>query len=179
MRIVGGRWAGRDLTSPGGRVRPTAEAVRDEALRWVADAVPGARVLDLFAGTGALGLEAMSRGATSVDFVESQGAALHALKANVARFRLKPRSRIFKKDAFRFLERVEAGAYDVAFVDPPYTSSMARRVVEAWSEVPFAAVLLVETSSDASLPAGGEHRRLGDTTLTRYRARGGSPRTSG
>jgi 16S rRNA (guanine966-N2)-methyltransferase len=172
LRILKGRWAGRDLVSPGGRVRPTSEAVRDAALSWVADRLPGARVLDLFAGTGALGLEAVSRGAKTADFVESHGAALHALKANVAAFRLRKRCRIFKKDVFRFLEGVEPGAYEVALADPPYTSSMARRVVERWTEVRFADLLLVETSLDAELPPGGERRVIGETALTMYRVGG-------
>jgi 16S rRNA (guanine966-N2)-methyltransferase len=171
VRILKGRWAGRDLVSPGGRVRPTSEAVRDAALEWLGVELPGARVLDLFAGTGALGLEAVSRGAKTADFVESQGAALHALKANVATFRVRKRCRIFKKDVFHFLQRVEPGAYDVALADPPYTSSMARRVVELWQETPFARVLLVETARDAELPPGGEVRVVGETALTRY----GSP----
>lgn len=170
MRILRGRWAGRDLVSPGGRVRPTAEVVRDTALNWVSDVLPDARVLDLFAGTGALGLEALSRGAARADFVESQGAALHALKANVAAFRLRKRCRIFKKDVFHFLQRVEVGGYELAFADPPYTSSMARRVVERWQEAPFTTLLLVETARDADLPGGGEVRVVDETALTLYRS---------
>lgn len=170
MRILRGRWAGRDLVSPGGRVRPTAEVVRDTALTWVSDVLPDARVLDLFAGTGALGLEALSRGAARADFVESQGAALHALKANVAAFRLRKRCRIFKKDVFHFLQRAEVGAYELAFADPPYTSSMARRVVERWQEAPFATLLLVETPRDADLPGGGDVRVVDETALTLYRS---------
>jgi len=85
MRIVSGKWAGRDLVSPGQSIRPTAEAVRDRWLEILSDSLEGARVLDLFAGSGALGLEALSRGAASVDFVENGSASLHALKANVAR----------------------------------------------------------------------------------------------
>ena len=117
MRIVGGRWAGRDLVSPGGGVRPTAEAVRDRWLTLLKGELQGARVLDLFAGTGALGLEAMSRGASRVDFVENGPASLHALKANVAALRLRKKSRIFKRDAIPFVEDLDAGAYDVAFAD--------------------------------------------------------------
>jgi len=170
MRIVGGRWAGRDLVSPGGRVRPTAEAVRDAAASLVAAEVRGARVLDLFAGTGALGLEALSRGADRADFVERDPAALHALKANVAAFRLAKRTRIFKKDVFRFLEGCEREAYDVAFADPPYTSSLAARVVESWRDRPFARILVVETAQDTLLPTGGWTRTVEGTALTRYEA---------
>src|SRR5687768_12883932 len=104
MRIIGGRWAGRHLTSPSGRVRPTAEVLREEMMRLVADELPKARVLDLFAGTGAIGLEAMSRGARYADFVENGPSAIHALKANVAALRVKDKVRIFDKDAIPFVE---------------------------------------------------------------------------
>ena len=87
----------------------------------------------------------------------------------MAAFRLRKRCRIFKKDVFQFLRGVEPGAYGVAFADPPYTSSMARRVVERWQEVRFAEVLLVETARNPELPPGGETRVIGETTLTLYR----------
>ena len=111
MRIVGGKWADRDLVSPGGRIRPTAETVRDRWLTLLAGSLDGARVLDLFAGSGALGLEAMSRGAARVDFVENGSASLHSLKANVAAFRVSKKTRIFKRDAIPFVEALEEGAY--------------------------------------------------------------------
>lgn len=152
MRIVSGRWAGRDLQSPGGRVRPTAEAVRAAWLDRLEGHLDGARVLDLFAGTGALGLEAMSRGAASCDFVEDGNGALHALKANVARFRLKKSTRVFRRDARLFVARLEEGAYDLCLADPPYTSALARSLVERWMNCRFAAILAVENAMDAPLP---------------------------
>src|SRR5262249_31184430 len=90
MRIVGGKYKGRDLTSPNDfRVRPTAEHVRGALLDALEAELKDARILDLFAGTGALGLEALSRGAKSADFVETRPASLHALKANVIALRMK------------------------------------------------------------------------------------------
>lgn len=124
--------------------------------------------MDLFAGTGALGLEALSRGAKTADFVENGAASLHALKANVAAFRLKKRSRIFRVDAIPFVERLEAGAYDIAFADPPYGSRKADRVIRYWLEVPFARVLGVEHGHDHVLPSGGRRHDFGDTRLTFY-----------
>ena len=106
MRIVGGRWAGKDLLSPGGRVRPTREEIRADLFDRLGEEVRGLRVLDLYAGTGALGLESLSRGAKNVDFVENGAPALHALKGNVAKFRVKNWTRIFKKDVFVFLDGV-------------------------------------------------------------------------
>ena len=171
MRIVGGKWAGRELTSPGGRVRPTAETVRVEAMRLAGD-LAGARVADLYAGTGALGLEAMSRGARRVDFVEGNPEALHALKANIAKFHARDRTRIFKRDVLSFLPGIEQPGYDVAFADPPYQSKQALRVAEAWLAKPFSRILLVEHAATLELPKGGRAYRFDDTTLTVYRDRG-------
>ena len=172
MRIVAGRWAGRLLTSPSGRVRPTSEELRDRTMELLAKDLPGARVLDLFAGTGALGLEALSRGAKYADFVENHPSALHSLKANVAALRTRDIARIYKKDAVPFMEALEAERYDIALVDPPYDSSLADRVVRRWLEVPFARVLLVEHAADATLPARGKRYPAGDACLTVLRAPG-------
>src|SRR5215470_17234031 len=132
MRIVAGRFAGRTLTSPDARVRPTAEHVRAALLDLLGDDVENARVLDLFAGTGALGLEAISRGARSADFVEFRPGSLHALKANIAALRLRERTRVFKRDALPFAGALAAGTYDLAFADPPYESKMLDRLIETW-----------------------------------------------
>ena len=174
MRIVGGRWAGRDLTSPpDARVRPTSEGVRAALLDLLGDEVRGARILDLFAGTGALGLEALSRGATRADFVETRPSSLHALRANVAALHVRQRTRIFKRDAIPFAAALGAGDYDIAFADPPYGSRMADRVIESWLERAFARVLAVEHQIGQVLPPapGGVRRhRFGDTEVTVYRA---------
>src|SRR5687768_12785434 len=170
MRIVGGKHAGRDLTSPNDfRVRPTAEHVRAAILDLVAADVPGARVLDLFAGTGALGLEAFSRGARSVDFVETRPASLHALKANVVALRAREKTRIFKRDALPFAAALGAGAYDLAFVDPPYGSRMLDRVIEGWQERGFARVLVAEHARTHELPPGGRRWGFEETAVTIYR----------
>ena len=170
MRILAGRWAGRHLTSPSGRVRPTSEALRDRAMYLLEGDLKGARVLDLFAGTGALGLEALSRGAASADLVENHPSALHALKANVAALRARERTRVFKRDAVPFLEALEPEAYDVALADPPYGSALAERVARRWLQVPFARVLLIEHAADRALPAGGTRHETEDAALTVYRA---------
>ncbi|HEX2203129.1 MAG TPA: RsmD family RNA methyltransferase [Longimicrobium sp.] len=172
MRIVAGKWAGRHLTSPPDRrVRPTAEHVRDAWLRLLEPSLAGARVLDLFAGTGALGLEAMSRGAKFADFVETRPASLHALKANVAALHVRERTRIFKKDALPFAAALPAGAYDLAFADPPYASRMLDRLIETWLATPFAAILAVEHAHDHEIPPGGKRHLFDDTAVTIYRAK--------
>ncbi len=170
MRIVGGKFAGRDLTSPNDfRVRPTAEHVRAAWLDALAGDLPSARVLDLFAGTGALGLEALSRGAVSCDFVETRPASLHALRANVAALRVRERTRIFKRDALPFAAALTEGAYELAFVDPPYESRMLDRVIETWAATGFARVLSVEHARTHELPSGGVRRVFDETAVTIYR----------
>lgn len=166
MRITGGVWANRALVSPGGRVRPTAEDVREAAMALVGADLADTRVLDLFAGTGALGLEALSRGARSCDFVENGPAALHALKANVAAFRLKERTRVFVRDAIPFATQLGAGAYDLAFADPPYGSRKLDRIVEHWAAQPFSRILVLEHAPDHPLPLPGVQRRVRDTVIT-------------
>jgi len=164
VRIVGGKWAGKDLVSPGGRVRPTSEDVRDRWIGMLETDLEGARILDLFSGSGALGLEALSRGAATVDFVENGPSSLHALKANVAKFPLKRRARIFKKDAIPFSERLPADAYDITLADPPYGSRKLDRIVRRWLEVPFSRILCVEHARDHRLPGKGKRFDLGGET---------------
>ena len=170
MRVVAGRFAGRDLASPNDfRVRPTAEHVRAALLDALAADLPGARVLDLFAGTGALGIEAISRGAGTADFVEFRPASLHALKANLAALKLRERTRVFKKDAMPFMAKLDQGAYDIAFADPPYNSRLLERVLDSWRERRFSRILAVEHSVELQLPPGSHRKRFDDTAITIYR----------
>jgi len=171
VRILRGKWSGRHLTSPADRrVRPTSEHVRDVWLTLLEPVLEGARVLDLFAGTGALALEALSRGAKYADFVETRPASLHALKANIAALHVREKTRIFKKDALVFATALEAGAYAVAFADPPYQSRQLDRLIEIWRETPFAGVLAVEHAHDHDLPVRGERHVFDDTAITLLRA---------
>lgn len=170
MRIIEGAWAGRGLVSPGPKIRPTTEEVRGRWLDLLAESIEGARVLDLFAGSGALGLEALSRGASTVDFVENGAASLHSLKANVAALRVTKRSRIFKRDAIPFVEALQEGAYDIAFADPPYGSRKLDRVVNRWQEVPFATILGVEHQRDHRLEGSAKRYDFpGNTRVTLFR----------
>lgn len=168
MRIVAGKWAGRSLVSPSGRVRPTAEALRVEMMNMLGDELRGARLLDLFAGTGALGLEALSRGARYCDFIENGPSAIHSLKANVAAMRAGTRTRIFVRDAIPFVERLSAGAYDIAFADPPYGSRKIDRVLSYWRAVPFCRILAIEHAPDHALPGRRRSHRIGDSMVSIY-----------
>lgn len=170
MRILEGRWAGRHLTSPADRrVRPTAEAVRASWVEALEADFQGGRVVDLFAGTGALGLEALSRGARYADFVETRPASLHALKANLAALRVRDRTRLFRKDALGFAHVLEAGSYAVAFADPPYDSRMLDRLIDIWMENRFAGVLSVEHALAHELPPADHRIRFEETVVSIYR----------
>ena len=129
----------------------------------------GARVLDLFAGSGALGLEALSRGAERADFVEVSARSLAALRANIASLGAGDRATVHRGDALRFASALGAGAYDVAFADPPYGHGLAAEIAAAWLRTPFAAVLGIEHSTRDDMPAGGDGRRYGDTVISFYR----------
>jgi len=177
MRIVGGKWAGQSLVSPGPRVRPTQEEVRAAWISGLEDDLGDARVLELFAGTGALGLEALSRGAASADFVENGAPALHALKANLAKLRVKKRTRLFKKDAFLFLQTLDlqtldAPMYDLVLADPPYTSRCGERLATLWLDRPFSRILSIEHAAERNLPGGGIRKVFGDSAVTTYRVQG-------
>ncbi len=170
MRIVSGRWRGRVIKAPtDSRVRPTADRVREAWMSIVQHDLPGARVLDLFAGSGALGLEALSRGAEHADFVELGRRSLAALGANIKALGAEELSTVHRGDAVRFVARLEVDAYDIAFADPPYGLGMALSVAERWREVPFAALLAIEHSVREDIP-GDDRRVYGDTAITIMRA---------
>lgn len=134
--------------------------------------IPDARVLDLFAGSGALGLETLSRGARHATFVERAAAALKALKANVRKLEAEARTTIVRTDAVGFAEKLEPGAYDVVVADPPYDSGEAAALAALFLRRPFAGSLWIEHRVTDALPEapGSDTRRYGDTLLTRYEA---------
>jgi 16S rRNA (guanine966-N2)-methyltransferase len=167
MRIVAGRWRGRTIAAPTGRqVRPTADRVREAWMSIVGPLLPDARVLDLFAGSGALGIEAVSRGAAVADLVETAPASLRAIQSNIESLGAGDAVRIHRKDALRFVEGLEVGAYDVAFADPPYDLGLATALAERWLAVPFAGVLGIEHRRGEQLPGDGDRRQYGQTAIT-------------
>ena len=131
----------------------------------VAAWLPGATVLDLFAGSGALGLEALSRGALRADFIETGRASLEALRANIAALGFDSVTTVYRADAERFAGALGPNAYDIAFADPPYSIDYATRLVTLFRRSPFARILSVEHPADLEL-AGDDTRRYGDTAIT-------------
>jgi 16S rRNA (guanine966-N2)-methyltransferase len=169
VRIVSGRWRGRKIVAPrDDRVRPTGDRVREAWLSIVNPYLPDANVLDLFAGSGALGLEALSRGAHHVDFVELAPASLAAIRANAASLGAGEAAIVHRADALDFVRPLSAGAYDVAFADPPYDLGLATQLAELWLAVPFATLLGIEHRVNEMLPGNGDVRRYGGTAITLY-----------
>lgn len=171
MRIVAGKWRGRIIDAPhGDQVRPTGDRVRESWMSIVHAKLPDAKVLDLCAGSGALGLEALSRGAATCDFVEKSVKAAAVIESNLARLGGHDGARILGDDAVAFVRKLPAFAYDVAFADPPYGTTTAMHLVDQWLDVPFAAVLGVEHAASVVMPAPGRTRKYGSTALTFFRA---------
>ena len=166
IRVIAGEFKGRRLKTPAtGKVRPTADRVREAWFSILQQTIPGARVLDLFAGSGALGFEALSRGAVAVDFVETHRASLAVLKENSETLNVEDRVTIHRVDAQRFARRLPPTSYDVAFADPPYATDDAAQLVELFRVTPFARVFSVEHAADRPI-VGDETRRYGDTAIT-------------
>jgi len=134
----------------------------------VADFLPDARVLDLFAGSGALGLEALSRGARHAVFVEQAAPALAVLRENLRALGAEGRSEVVRTDAVKYAQALSAGAFDLVFADPPYGQGFAEALADAFSRTPFAALLCIEHGRGDRLPElpGARTRRYGDTSLT-------------
>ena len=142
VRIIAGQWRGTRLPVPDRPgLRPTSDRVRETLFNWLQPVLPGARVLDLFAGSGALGLEAASRGAAHVQLVEADGALAQALAGAAARLDAQGRVALRRGDALAFLRDDSGEPWDIAFVDPPFAAGLwpavlellpARLAAEAW-----------------------------------------------
>ena len=126
MRIVAGSFKGRKLSSPGGtQTRPTSDRVREAVFSILGDLVVDAKVLDLYSGTGAMGLEALSRGAKYAVFVETHPSAIRCLNANIDACACRDRSRVVGRPVIKFLEKPSSmEGFDLVFADPPYRSDL-------------------------------------------------------
>ena len=185
MRIVGGAWRGLALAPVGtgdaaAALRPTSDRVRESLFNILAhgvadDPVPGARVLDLFAGTGALGLEALSRGALAATFVDSGRVAQDLIRANIARAKAGDRATLLGRDATR--PGPAPAAFDLVFLDPPYgralgAAALSAAVAGGW--LAPGALIVWETARPEPAPPfldEIDRRRWGGTTMGFYRLR--------
>lgn len=178
MRVITGSARGKKLKSlPGLDTRPTIDRVKEGLFNVIQFDIEGRRVLDLFAGSGQLGLECLSRGAASCDFVDSAPAAMKIIRDNVSACRLTDRARFHQKDFFAFLNGA-SGKYDLIFLDPPYASGNLERALEKIAEIDIVSgngIIVCESPAESVLPVlpGGYDRageyRYGKVKVTLYR----------
>ena len=184
MRIVGGRFRGRVLTAPKSQaVRPTADRLREALFNILGhaygDPINGARVLDLFAGTGALGLEAVSRGAAFALFVDDGAEARALLRSNIDALGVGGVTKVYRRDATRLGPLGPLAPFTLVFLDPPYGRGLAERALASAREggwLSANAVAVVEEATEATFmpPAGFdeiERRDYGDTQLVFLRSK--------
>jgi 16S rRNA (guanine966-N2)-methyltransferase len=191
MRVIGGHWRGRSLVAPRGRdTRPTSDRLRKSLFDILEHGLPAraehpplprdARVLDLFAGSGALGLEALSRGARRAVFIESAAPARAAVRRNTETLGCMERVQIWQRDATRLgaMPNSAGGPFDLVFLDPPYRQGLAAPALasaRASGWLAEGAVAVVECAADEALPVAEGfglvlERRYGDTRLAFYRS---------
>jgi len=190
MRIIGGQFRGKRLAAPGAvgggaaHLRPTADRVRESLFNLLAHGVyreppppEGCRVLDLFAGTGALGLEALSRGAERVVFVDDHAPSRALMRENVEALGVTGQTKIWRRDATR-LGPCRGAPFDLIFADPPYGGGLGGKALEAAHDggwIAPGATVVVELGSDDPLPQASwltlvDRRRYGDTQIAIFRA---------
>jgi 16S rRNA (guanine966-N2)-methyltransferase len=184
VRIIGGRWRGSRLPVPDlPGLRPTSDRARETLFNWLQPALPGARVLDLFAGSGALGLEALSRGAREALLVERDPRLAESLRATIERLHAGDEARPLRADALALLRAPLQGRFDIVFVDPPFDDGLWSAVLEAlppW--LSDDAWLYLESPADHPVEPGAGWRlhregRSRDARHALYRRSGGGAAT--
>ncbi|WP_299620290.1 16S rRNA (guanine(966)-N(2))-methyltransferase RsmD [uncultured Tateyamaria sp.] len=176
MRIIAGRWRGTRLATlgkgdPGAHLRPTPDRVRESLFSMLTHrgVLDGARVLDLFAGTGALGLEALSRGAAVATFVENGRTGQRLIAENIAKLNAKAKTKLLRSDATRLGANPDA-AYDLVFLDPPYGKGMGEQALAAVQEwlAPEATVIWEENAVMVAPPGyrALDQRKFGEAHVT-------------
>ncbi len=177
LRVTGGSFGGRRLKVPSRNARPTSDRVRESLFARLTD-LEGARVLDVFAGSGALGIEALSRGADSAIFLEQAAHCTEVLRDNLRSLGLESRTTVVRGDALRGIVRLgrEGRSFDLVLLDPPYQGDHAELALQVLVEarvVAEGAMVVVERSRRHALPlAAGlellDERRYGETLISRY-----------
>ncbi len=175
MRIIGGTFRGHRLRAPKGPTRPTTDRTREAIFNLLQSrlSLHDARVLDLFAGSGALGLEALSRGAASATFVEQGGAALGTIRQNAAALGVADRCTLHRADVLRFLTSEPSAHYDLVLADPPYALGEMERLPDLL--LPYVTpdgLLVLEHGGDVDFdahPALATSRAYGQTVVSLFR----------
>lgn len=179
MRIISGKYKGHSLVSfQADHIRPTTDRVKESQFNILQQSIDGARVLDLFAGTGNLGLEAISRGASEVIFVEKNRKSIEIIEKNIAKLKITEPYKIIQKDVILYLKTYEGAPFDIIFVDPPFTEKMAHDVMEVTAESKAFAphtILTIESGRreriEDKYPSIVRYdvREFGDKTLSFYK----------
>lgn len=184
VRIIGGRWRGTRLPVadlPG--LRPTSDRARETLFNWLQPVLPGARVLDLFAGSGALALEALSRGAREAVLVERDPAAAESLRGTIERLQAGDSASVIRADAIGWLQAPLFGRFDIVFLDPPFDAGAWHAVVPALTPwLADDAWLYLESPAEAGIEPGTGWRlhrenRTRDARHALYRRAGGAADT--
>ncbi len=177
MKITGGQWTGRNIQVPKG-VRPTTARSKEVLFGLMGDRIPDSLVIDLFCGSGALGLDALSRGADHVFFVDRSMRAIHAVRGNIEIMEVEEWCTVIPGDAFRVLKNLASQGYqaDVITADPPYDSELADRILQSVAESEIMVPggwLVVEHRSGEKISEGAcgnfslvKSRKLGDTMIS-------------
>jgi 16S rRNA (guanine966-N2)-methyltransferase len=135
MRIISGKYKGHHLIDfSASHIRPTTDRVKESLFNILSDRIDGSQILDLFAGTGNLGLESISRDATHVTFVEKNPKSLDIIRKNITKLKIPNAYSIVAKDVIKFLAQYDDAAFDVIFADPPFTEEMADEVMLAGAQ---------------------------------------------
>lgn len=184
MRVITGSARGVRLKTPDGLdTRPTAERVKEAAFSMVQFEIEGRRVLDLFAGTGQLGIEALSRGAKSAVFVDQRKESAALVRENLKRARLTEYAQVVQGDGLSYLSRCAPRSFDLILLDPPYATDLLKNTLKCISEIDILSeggIILCERPSDKPHPGEfpgletGKDHRYGKTILTLYRRNGGA-----
>ncbi len=179
MRIIAGSAKGRRLKAPKGlKTRPTGDRVREAVFNIIAPYILQARFLDLFAGSGAMGIEALSRGAAKAVFIESDRAAVKSIRENVRNTCFEGQADVFCRDVFAVLPRLHGAEFDLVYIDPPYTEQLGEKVLDVLVTnklLSRSAIVMVETRSGDRLPESFcglkqlSTRKYGDTAVVFFR----------
>jgi len=185
MRIISGTARGRKLKEPiGYKIRPTSDKVKESVFNIIQFDIEGRRILDLFAGSGQYGIEALSRGARSAVFVDTASEAVKLVKENVKATGLSDSSSVYGRDALRFLESEEK--YDLIFVDPPYETPLADRAlakIVEFDKLNINGIIICELKADTTSPLVTypyiiqKEYKYGSVKIVKYTRENGSQQT--
>ncbi len=180
MRVISGSARGKILLPvPGMSTRPTTDRVKENIFNIIQSEIRGAKVLDLFAGTGQMGIEALSRGAASCDFVEHDRAALGVIRKNIEGARVAERARVHPMGAADFLKKRQGAAYDVIFLDPPYGGKLLNEAlfaIERFDILSGNGIMICESAEPDRIDphfSGGRERLYGAIRVTVFRKTAG------